>query len=57
MKRSQMVSVYAPWNKDKKGAAWNHGKKWPDEIKEKISQSTLRWWQEHPEESLRKQRT
>ncbi|MGH9953334.1 MAG: hypothetical protein ACRD5J_17080 [Nitrososphaeraceae archaeon] len=52
-----MVSVYAPWNKDMKGAAWNHGKKWPDEIKEKISQSTLRWWQEHPEESLRKQRT
>jgi hypothetical protein len=42
---------YIPWNKGKK--AWNNGLKWSPDVKEKITQSMLKWWQEHPDKSFR----
>ena len=31
-----------PWNKGIK--AWNHGQKWPDEVKERISNGMIVYW-------------
>ena len=38
-------------------AGWNQDKEWSAEIRQKISQSMIKYWQEHPEQSLRNRRT
>lgn len=38
-------------------AGWNKGIKHSDDAKQKIRQSMIQYWLEHPDESLRKQRT